>query len=57
MNWLCGIREIEIHFHHTLRLAQELRQELDGERLADEVKKLRLAAGLNAMKGGPLDPE
>ena len=51
------MREIEIHLHHTLRLAHELRQNLDNIKLMDQVKKLRVAAGLNAMKGGPLDPE
>jgi hypothetical protein len=52
------MREIEIHLHHALRLTYELKQLLDQEKyLGDQVPKLRLAAGLNAMKGGPLRPD
>jgi hypothetical protein len=51
------MREIEIQLHHVLRLSHELRQSHEYKRAADQVKKLRLAAGLNAMKGGPLDPD
>lgn len=51
------MREIEIHHHHMLRLAHEIRQGLTEVKWSEPVKKLRLAAGLNAMKGGPLDPE
>jgi hypothetical protein len=50
------MREIEIHLHHMLRLTHELRQAIEKDSLKDEVAKLRLAAGLNAMKGGPLNP-
>jgi hypothetical protein len=39
-----------------LRLTHEVRQAVEKDGLKDEVAKLRLAAGLNAMKGGPLDP-
>lgn len=51
------MREIEIHLHHMLRLAHELREGLEASRWTETVKKLRVAAGLNAMKGGPLDPD
>jgi hypothetical protein len=54
------MREIEIHFHHMLRLTHELRQVIEIQKrsgMKDQVAKLRLAAGLNAMKGGPLNPE
>ncbi len=51
------MREIEIHLHHTLRLTHELKQVFEQARNAEQIAKLRLAAGLNAMKGGPLRPE
>ncbi len=55
------MREIEIHLHHMLRLTHELRESVEtglrkGGYKGDLVAKLRLAAGLNAMKGGPLNP-
>jgi hypothetical protein len=52
------MREMEIHFHHALRLTHELRKSIDkSSRKAAAVAKLRVSAGLNAMKGGPLRPE
>jgi hypothetical protein len=51
------MREIDIHFHHMLRLTHELKQTTENARLKEAVDKLRYAAGLNAMKGGPLHPE
>lgn len=51
------MREIEIHLHHTLRLTHELKQLVDNYRVTEQVAKLRVSAGLNAMKGGPLRPE
>jgi hypothetical protein len=52
------MREIEIHFHHALRLTHELKQKIDEDKsLTAQIAKLRVAAGLNAMKGGPLRPE
>ena len=51
------MREIDIHFHHMLRLTYELKQATENARLKDAVAKLRYAAGLNGMKGGPLRPE
>jgi len=55
---LLRMREIEIHLHHALRLTYELKQQTDQDKhLGVQVPKLRLAAGLNAMKGGPLRPE
>jgi hypothetical protein len=49
--------EAEVHIHHALRLTGQLRDKIAGSKYAGEVKKLRLAAGLSAMKGGPLDPD
>lgn len=53
-----GLSEAEAQYHHLLMLAEELRTKITGysERLAEKVKSLRVAAGLNAMKGGPLRP-
>ena len=51
------LREVEIHLHHALRLTHELKEMVDGYRVTEEVAKLRVSAGLNAMKGGPLRPE
>jgi hypothetical protein len=50
------MREIEIHLHHTLRLTHELRQATENAHKSEKVTKLRVSAGLNAMKGGPLRP-
>jgi hypothetical protein len=52
------MREIEIHLHHTLLRTHELHQGLaDMSRtMPEEAAKLRLAAGLSGMKGGPLRP-
>lgn len=51
------MREMDVHFHHAVRLAHELRTAIAGDRrLNEQVTKLRYAAGLNAMKGGPLRP-
>ena len=50
------VREIEIHYHHLLRLTHELRQFIDESGEKDQVARLRYAAGLNGMKGGPLRP-
>jgi hypothetical protein len=47
--------EIEIHFHHMLRLIHELKLAIDNQK--NNVAKLRISAGLNAMKGGPLRPD
>jgi hypothetical protein len=47
--------EIEIHFHHMLRLTHELKLAIDNQK--NNVAKLRISAGLNAMKGGPLRPD
>jgi hypothetical protein len=51
------MREIEIHIHHAVRLTYELKQAVEKKRMASPIAKLRLAAGLNAMKGGPLRPD
>jgi hypothetical protein len=56
------MREIEIQLHHTLRLTHELRETIKAELRRtglreDLVARLQHAAGLNAMKGGPLNPE
>jgi|GEM_PF-6759778 len=51
------MREIEIHLHHAVRLTHELKQILLDGGLAEQVAKLRVGSGLNAMKGGPLRPE
>lgn len=52
------MQEIEIHLHHAFRLTHELKQVIlaTGNTLVEQVAKLRVAAGLNAMKGGPLRP-
>jgi hypothetical protein len=51
------MREIEIHMHHTVRLTYELRQAAEKKKMGASIAKLRVSAGLNAMKGGPLRPE
>ncbi len=48
--------ETEIHLHHMIRQTGELRETIDRANRADKVARLRLAAGLNGMKGGPLRP-
>lgn len=52
------MQEIDIHLHHALRLIHELKQAIlaTGNTLVEQVTKLRVSAGLNAMKGGPLRP-
>lgn len=49
--------ETEVHLHHMLRLAHQLRERITSAKLTEQVAKLRLSAGLNAMKGGPLKPD
>jgi hypothetical protein len=52
------MREIEIHIHHALRMTHELRKTIEEDKkLGEQVAKLRVAAGLNGMRGGPLRPE
>lgn len=52
------MQEIEIHLHHALRLTHEFKQPIEKNKAqAEAVAQLRVAAGLNAMKGGPLRPE
>ena len=48
--------ETEIHLHHVLRLAHELRSHNDQHKMTADVAQLRMAAGLSGMKGGPLRP-
>lgn len=49
--------ETEVHLHHMIRQAGELRTRVVREQKMAEVAKFRLAAGLSAMPGGPLHPE
>jgi len=49
--------ETELHLHHMIRQAGELRAQIEQKKLMAEVAKLRLVAGLSAMPGGPLHPE
>lgn len=49
--------ETEVHLHHMIRQAGELRTRVVQEKKMADVAKFRLAAGLNAMPGGPLHPE
>jgi hypothetical protein len=50
--------EIEVHLHHVIRQTGELRVIVDRSKTtASDIAKLRLSAGLNAMKGGPLRPD
>jgi hypothetical protein len=48
--------ETEIHLHHVLRLTGDLRSRLDQRKQSEDVARLRMAAGLSGMKGGPLRP-
>jgi len=48
--------ETEVHLHHVLRLAHELRLVIDKRKQTESVARLRMAAGLSGMKGGPLRP-
>lgn len=49
--------ETEVHLHHATRLAGQLRSMVQSAKLSDQVAKLRYAAGLSGMKGGPLRPD
>lgn len=52
------MQEVEIHLHHALRLTHELKHLIEKNKAQSEaVAKLRVAAGLSGMKGGPLRPE
>jgi hypothetical protein len=48
--------ELEVHLHHMIRQTGELRAMIDRWKKTEAVAKLRVSAGLNAMKGGPLRP-
>jgi len=48
--------ETEIHLHHMIRQSGGFLIDYKKQGLADPYTRLRLAAGLNGMKGGPLRP-
>ena len=52
------LAEIETEFHHALRLIHAVKTEWERKspKLLEQVARLRVAAGLNGMKGGPLRP-
>ena len=52
------LAEIETEFHHSLRLIHAVKTEWERKspKLLEQVARLRVSAGLNGMKGGPLRP-
>ncbi len=50
------LNELDAQFHHAIRLAHELRERVRTSKWESKVAPLRMAAGLNGMKGGPLRP-
>lgn len=44
--------ETEVHLHHAARLTLALRELLTNQKTADQVAKMRVAAGLPAIQGG-----
>jgi AraC-like DNA-binding protein len=52
------LAEIETEFHHSLRLVHAAKTDAESSspKRLEQIARLRVAAGLNAMKGGPLRP-
>ena len=51
------LAEVETELHHSIRLADSLKTSAGRDvKSAQDVARLRMATGLNAMKGGPLRP-
>ena len=51
------LTEVDLHLHHMVRQTGQLRSVAERYKLAEDIARLRMAAGLNAMKGGPLRPD
>jgi hypothetical protein len=51
------LAELETQLHHAARQASELQGLVRGSADDQKVARLRVAAGLSGMKGGPLRPE